>query len=171
MELTEQYPWCEGKILSREESSQLARQLKSEGKALVTVNGSFDLLHAGHLTILYEAKRQGDVLFVGMNSDKSVRQYKGEVRPIIPENERMASLAAISFIDYIILIDEPEAGKEILTAIKPQIHVNGSEYGEPDTWVEKDAMNEVGAKPFVVKRKPGLATSDIIKKIKNLDKI
>jgi len=168
MQIVEQYPWCKGKILAREEGRQLAEKLKSEGKTLVTVNGSFDLLHPGHLLILAEAKQQGDVLFVGVNTDNSVKQYKGSERPIVPENERMAMLAALNFVDYIIPIDEPEAGKEILFDIKPQVHVNGSEYGEPDKWVEKKAVDEVGAKPYVVKRKPGLATTDIIKKIKSL---
>jgi len=165
------YRWCFGKVLSREEAHGFADRLKREGKALVTVNGSFDLLHPGHLVILSEAKAQGDVLFVGVNSDASVRTYKGNGRPIIPEKERIAMLAALSFVDYIILFDEPEVGRQLLLTVRPHVHVNGSEYGDPETWVEWPVMQEVGARGYRVARRSGLATTDIIAKIRSLPEV
>lgn len=160
------YPWCRGKILSREQATARAEELRAAGKTLVTVNGAFDLLHTGHLVVLTEAKTQGDVLFVGMNTDISVKQYKGPDRPIVLETERAAMLAALSYVDYIVPIDAPEAAAEILRTVRPHMHVNGSEYGEPETWVEWPVMQEVGAKGHRVERRPGLATTDIIRKIK-----
>lgn len=166
MHMHETYPWCAGKILSREQAAARAQELRDKGKRIITVNGSFDLLHPGHVTVLTEAKAQGDVLFVGLNTDASVKQYKGPDRPIVPEGERAAMLAALACVDYIVLFDEPEIAREILLTVRPAVHVNGSEYGEPETWVEWPTMQEVGAKGHRVERRLGLATTDIIQKIK-----
>lgn len=162
------YPWTKEKVMSREDGAKKASELKEQGKTLVTVNGSFDLLHPGHLIILTEAKKQGDILFVGMNTDFSVNRYKGPNRPIMPESERMAMLAALSCVDFIVPIDQPEAGREILLTVHPHVHVNGAEYGPAETWYEWPTVQEVGAKPYSVSRRPGLATTDIIGKIKKL---
>lgn len=155
------------KILTLEQAQQKAVQLKAVGKKLVTVNGSFDILHAGHLDILEEAKQQGDVLFVGINSDRSVAGYKGSARPFIPEQERAALIAALICVDYIVILDGPGTGveDEFLRTIKPAIHANGAEYGEPSHWREWPVIQEIGAQAYLVARRPGLATSDIIKKI------
>ena len=168
MELLDRYPWCRGKVVSREEAAAIAERLRREGKVLVTVNGSFDLLHPGHLVILTEAKQQGDVLFVGVNTDASVRQYKSADRPILPETERMATVAALACVDYVVPIDAPEAGQEVVRIVRPDVHVNGAEYGEPETWAEWPVMQDVGARGHRVERHSGLATTDIIRKIKNL---
>lgn len=160
------YSWCAGKILNSEEAAQKAADLRAAGKRLVTVNGSFDLLHTGHLVVLTEAKAQGDVLFIGLNTDASVKKYKGPDRPIIPEGERAAMLAALACVDYIVPFDEVEIGRELLLTVKPHVYVNGSEYGEPETWVEWPTMQEVGAKGHRVERHPGLATTDVIEKIR-----
>jgi rfaE bifunctional protein nucleotidyltransferase chain/domain len=169
LEILESYPWVTGKLLSGGKATSLAEKLRSEGKKIVTINGSFDLLHPGHLFILGEAKKQGDALFVGVNLDESVRVYKGKNRPIMPEGERIAMLAALACVDYIVPIIEPEAGKAILFTIHPHVHVNGCEYGEPETWLEWPAIQEVGCETYSVPRKPGLATTNILKKIKELD--
>jgi len=85
----------EQRIIQTEGLISLADRLRKEGKRIVTTNGSFDLLHAGHLQLLKEAKEQGDVLIVGLNSDASVKQYKSKDRPIIPQEYRAEMLAAI----------------------------------------------------------------------------
>lgn len=161
--------WRYEKILTLDEAKKQAEELAAVGKKLVTVNGSFDILHAGHLDMLEEAKQQGDVLFVGVNSDQSVKGYKGESRPYIPEQERAALVAALACVDYVVIMDGPGAGveDELIRKIRPHLHVNGAEYGEPASWREWPAMQEVGAQGHVVTRRPGLATSDIIKKIKS----
>jgi len=162
-----EHHWRTEKILDLEQAAITAAELKAQGKKIVTVNGAFDIVHAGHLDILEEAKQQGDVLVVGVNSDKSISDKKGPERPFIPQVERMAVLAAFICVDFVVLLDFPydQAQDELILAIKPDIHANGSEYGNPSTWVDKAAMDKVGAKPYVVARRPGLATSGIIKKI------
>ncbi len=164
----ERYPWCAGKVLARAEASVKAAELRRAGKTLVTVNGSFDLLHAGHVVILTEAKAQGDVLFVGVNTDHSLQQYKGLGRPIIPETERLALLAALACTDYLVPIDAPEAGREIVRIVQPHVHVNGSEYGPKETWVEWTEMQDAGVRAHTVVRRPGLASTDIIRRIQDL---
>lgn len=162
--------WRYKKFVALEEAQQRAAQLKETGTKIVTVNGAFDLLHAGHLDFLEEARHQGDVLFVGLNSDRSVRDGKGLGRPIVSQEERAALLAALSCVDYIITIEAPyrEVQNVLLRAVRPHVHVNGSEYGPPQSWIEWPVMQEVGAEGYSVERRPGLATSDIIQRIKKL---
>lgn len=156
------------KILSLAEAGKRAAKLKALGKRLVTVNGSFDLLHAGHLAILEEAKRQGDTLFVGVNSDAAVRQYKGPDRPIVPEAERARLLAALTCVDYVVVLDEKEAGGAIIRLVQPHVHANGSEYGPPEQWVEYPVMREYGVAGVACARRTAHATSDLIRKIRSL---
>lgn len=153
---------------SLEEAEQMAAQLKNQGKKIVTVNGSFDILHAGHLDQLEEAKRQGEVLFVGVNSDKSVREKKGERRPYFPEQARAAMLAAMACVDYVIVIDSPynEVQNVLIRAIKPNIHTNGPDYGPVENWIEWPIMQEVGVKGYVMPRRNDFSTSALIDKIR-----
>ncbi len=161
--------WRTDKILTLQEAAEHAEQLRLQGKILVTLNGSFDILHAGHLDQLEEAKLQGDVLFVGINSDNSVREGKGEGRPYIPAEARAALLAALACTDYVVIIDEPydTVPQALIEAVKPHVHVNGYDYGQPETWVEWPVMQRVGAKGYMVKRRNEISTSDLIKKIRN----
>ncbi len=162
--------WRHDKLLTLQEATDRAQELHSRGKKLVTVNGAFDLLHAGHLDFLEEAKQQGEVLFVGINSDASVREGKGRGRPVFPEWQRAALLAALSCVDYVVIIDAPyrEVQNVLLRAVRPSVHVNGAEYGPPERWIEWLVMQEIGARGYAVQRRAGLATSDIIQKIKSL---
>lgn len=156
------------KVLSHDTAATRAAELRAVDKRLVTVNGSFDLLHAGHLIILNEAKAQGDVLFVGMNSDASVKQRKGPDRPIVAEELRARMLCALLCVDYVVVLDDVEAGAAILRLIHPHVHVNGSEYGPPEQWVEYATLVEMGVLPYVCQRRAALATSDLIQKIQAL---
>ncbi len=159
--------WPYNKIVTLAEAVARSESLRSEGKKIVSMNGSFDILHAGHLYFLNEAKAQGDILIVAVNSDASVRDKKGSVRPFIGEKDRAAMVAAMECVDYVTIIDASydDLPSVLIRAIKPNIHVNGSEYGAPETWVEWPAMQAVGAIGYQVARQPGLATSDLIKKI------
>lgn len=163
-----QHHWRYHKIVSLKQVKQSAAQLRSAGKKIVTVNGSFDLLHAGHLDMLEEAKQQGDVLIVGINSDASIKEKKGAARPIIGQAERAAMLAALACVDYVVIIDAPydKVPSRLIEVVKPDIHANGAEYGQPATWVEWPAMQAVGAQGHAVARRPGLATSELLQKIK-----
>src|SRR6185369_13211677 len=104
----------------------------------------FDVLHAGHVHILEEAKAQGDVLIVGLNSDASVKAYKGESRPIVPQAERARMLLALRAVDFVHIFDETEP-MPFLAEVGPHVHVNGSEYG-PDC-IEAPLVKSLGAHP------------------------
>lgn len=145
--------------------SQLAEQvqiLKSKQKKIATLNGSFDLLHAGHLQIIFEASQVGDILIVALNSDRSIQQYKSPKRPIIPLEYRLQMMAALEFVDYVTWFEETDP-RHLLSIIQPDIHVNGAEYGE--NCIEADIVRAHGGRMHIVQLVPGLSTSTIIRKI------
>ena len=162
--------WRREKLLTLAEAAEQAGVLRAEGKRLVTLNGSFDILHAGHLDQLEEAKHQGDVLFVGINSDASVQEGKGAGRPYVPEEARAALLAALACVDYVVIIDAPYAGgvpQALIRAVKPHVHVNGPDYGAPENWVEWPMMQEVGAVGYTVAHRNDFSTTALVDKIRN----
>jgi len=136
--------------------------LKKEGKTIATLNGSFDLLHAGHLKIIYEASLLSDVLFVLLNTDESIKKYKNKKRPIISLEYRMQMVAALEFVDFVSWFNETNP-INILKKIKPNIHVNGEEYG--DNCIEKKVVEKYG-RLHIVKKDIPLSSSKIIEKIK-----
>ncbi|MCF7851854.1 MAG: adenylyltransferase/cytidyltransferase family protein [Simkaniaceae bacterium] len=150
------------KVIHPDKIIEHVRGLKANGHRIVTLNGSFDLLHAGHLFILYEAKRQGDLLCVALNSDASIQAYKSPDRPIISLKERMQMMAALEVVDLVTWFDELDP-REILKKIRPDVHVNGAEYTE--NCIEAECVREIGARLHLAPRIPALSTSDIIKKI------
>jgi D-glycero-beta-D-manno-heptose 1-phosphate adenylyltransferase len=151
------------KFIDPEELSLLSKSIKESGKTVVTLNGSFDLLHAGHLYILEQAKGQGDILIVALNSDHSIKRYKGSDRPLIPLKERMSLMSALSLVDYVTYFDEDDP-RVVLSKIEPNIHVNGAEYGSE--CIEAKVVLSLGGVIHVVSRIEGLSTSNIIQKIK-----
>lgn len=144
---------------------RLTRRLRQQGKTVVTLNGSFDLIHAGHLAILEAAAQQGDVLIVGVNSDASVRRYKSPDRPIIPLRYRLTLLSQLRMIDYLTVFSETTPLR-FLRLVRPDVHVNGAEYGRK--CVEAPFLKTIGAKLILVRRRPKFATSVIIRKIRSL---
>jgi D-beta-D-heptose 7-phosphate kinase/D-beta-D-heptose 1-phosphate adenosyltransferase len=153
------------RLLSRRSLAPLAATLRGKGKRLVTINGSFDLLHSGHLHILGEAKKQGDVLLVGLNSDASVRSYKGPARPIVPERQRAEMLLALRMVDYVHIFDEVDP-IEFLKELTPDVHVNGSEYGE--NCIESATVLRYGGRVHIVEKVPDLSTSRLINTVRGL---
>ncbi len=141
-------------------------ELKKAGRTIATLNGSFDLLHAGHLEILYQASRQADLLIVALNSDASIKQYKSPNRPIITLEYRLRMVAALEFVDHVTWFEETDP-RALLTKIKPQVHVNGAEYGE--NCIEAETVKKHGGRVHIVSLVPGLSTSDILKKITSLE--
>lgn len=161
--------WRTEKMLTLKDAAEKAAALKTVGKKLVTVNGSFDILHAGHLDQLEEAKKQGDVLFIGVNSDVSVKDGKGPTRPFIPEQARAAMLAALTCVDYVIIIDAAynKVQDILIDTVQPAVHVNGPDYGKPETWIEWPVMQKYGTVGFSVPIRNTLSTSKLVEKIKN----
>ena len=152
------------KIKTREEINKIAEDLRKKGKTIVTTNGSFDMLHIGHVKFLQEAKQQGDVLIVGLNSDSSVKENKGEERPINNEENRALVLAALECVDYVVVFDEKTPLK-LMEVIRPNVHVNGEEYGED--CIEAPIVKKFGGKIHLVKKYKDFSTTKLIEKIKN----
>ncbi len=157
------YPELEKKIVSLETLLPIVQQLKSEGKTIVTNNGSYDIVHLGHILGLFEAKQQGDILIVGVNSDFSVKSYKGPDRPINDEKMRSHLLAALSCTDYVFLFDDLDP-RDWLNKIQPHIHTNGAEYGE--NCIEREVVESHGGKIHLLSMVDGYKTTNIIQKIK-----
>lgn len=142
----------------------LLRALEAErgrGRKIVFTNGCYDLVHAGHASTLEFARSHGDVLVLGLNSDRSVRRLKGEGRPIVPQADRARLLAAFEAVDYVVLFDEDTPAK-LVKALRPDVLVKGEDYRGKEVVGSRDAGRVVLA-PLV----KGVSTSDIIRRIKN----
>jgi len=151
-----------GKIISLKQAVRISRALRATGKKLVTVNGSLDLLHSGHIFMLQKAAEYGDVLLVLVNSDDSVRRYKGPHRPIVPQDERAAIVAGVSGVDYVALFDDINP-KKVLEQIKPAVHCNGSDWGK--NCVEREVVEKNRGIVKVLPKIKGLSTTKLIESI------
>lgn len=140
-------------------------RLKALGKSIATLNGSFDLLHAGHLQIIYEASLVADCLIVALNTDRSIQEYKSPNRPIIPLEYRLQMMSALAFVDYVTWFDEINP-IPFLQKVKPNVHVNGADWGSE--CIEKETVLSLNGTLHIAQFVPGLSTSSIIKKIKDL---
>jgi D-beta-D-heptose 7-phosphate kinase/D-beta-D-heptose 1-phosphate adenosyltransferase len=152
------------RLVPRHALAPLAATLRAKRKRIVTLNGSFDILHNGHLHILNEARKRGEVLIVGLNSDTSVRSYKGPDRPIVPERQRAEMLLALRLVDYVHIFDEPDP-IAFLEQVRPDVHVNGSEYGYD--CIERDVVRRGGGEIHIVERIPGLSTSRLVETVRS----
>ena len=114
-------------LLSQRDMQKKVKQLQENGKKVVFTNGVFDILHVGHLTYLEEARELGDVLIVGVNSDRSVKTNKGDKRPINSEKNRAEMLLGLKFVDFTVIFDE-KTPENLLDLLKPDIHVKGGDY-------------------------------------------
>jgi rfaE bifunctional protein nucleotidyltransferase chain/domain len=150
-----------GQPMALAEAEALADRWRRDGRTIVTTNGSFDLLHVGHVRYLQEAAAQGDCLIVGLNSDASVRANKGPTRPIVPEAQRAEMLLALRCVDAVVVFDAPTP-LAFLRAVRPHVHVNGAEYG--DDCVEAPLLAEWGARLHLVPRIEGLSSSALMER-------
>lgn len=153
------------KIRNLKEVKKILNKLRNQGKKIVTTNGTFDILHVGHIRYLEKAKSLGDVLIVGINSDKSVKSYKDKRRPILPVAERMELLAALRCVDYVFQFSEKDPRKW-LEKLKPNIHVKGGDYKHP--LLEEDIVRKNGGKVKIIPFTKAKSTTAIIEKIQSL---
>jgi len=155
-------PWLQKKLVEPEHLDKKVQELRSNNHTLATLNGSFDLLHAGHLYIIHQASLQADRLIVCLNSDRSIQLYKNPNRPIITLQYRLEMMAALEFVDFVTWFEEttPIA---ILSKIQPDVHVNGAEYGSH--CIEAPIVHQYGGRLHLVDRIPGLATTHVVEKI------
>ncbi len=152
-----------GKVVNIDEIVQIVRELKSEGKKIVFTNGCFDILHRGHVEYLAKAKELGDVLIVGLNSDSSVKQIKGDGRPIVSQEDRAFILSNLAFVDYVVIFDEPTP-YELISKIIPDVLVKGSDWAIEDV-VGRDIVEANGGRVVLVELTPNRSTTNIIKTI------
>ncbi len=155
----------ENKIIPREKLAALAMELLAKGQKIVTSNGCFDLLHWGHIKYLYDAKQLGDVLIVGINSDRSVKKLeKGTCRPLVEAKIRALQVAGLASVDYVSIFDE-DTPIEFLKVIRPNIHVKGADYeGKP--LPERATVESGGGKIELIPLVSGFSTTALIQKIK-----
>jgi D-beta-D-heptose 7-phosphate kinase/D-beta-D-heptose 1-phosphate adenosyltransferase len=149
---------------SMERALELLAGARASGKTVVFTNGVFDILHPGHVRYLQEAKRLGDLLIVGVNSDRSVRANKGPDRPVTPAEERAEILAALAPVDAAVIFDE-DTPHAIITALQPDVLVKGADW-EEDAIVGRDVVEGRGGRVVRVKIEPGYSTSVIVEKIR-----
>jgi len=152
-------------ILSRETLKERLDILKGEGKTIVFTNGCFDIIHAGHVRYLREAKNLGDILVLALNSDSSVKAIKGDERPIVPEAERATVVGSLESVDYVILFDD-ETPLRLIKYLRPHILVKGGDWSEENV-VGRDAARQWGGTVVIIPEVKGASTTNIIEKIRN----
>jgi rfaE bifunctional protein nucleotidyltransferase chain/domain len=151
--------------MTREQASELVTRERAKGRVIVFTNGVFDILHPGHVRYLRDARALGDLLIVGLNSDRSVRELgKAPDRPINPEHERAEVLGALSSVDAVVVFDEPDP-HAIISALQPDILVKGADWAE-DAVIGRDVVEARGGKVVRVKLADGYSTTNIINRIK-----
>ncbi|EMF81476.1 bifunctional protein RfaE, domain II [Leptospira weilii serovar Topaz str. LT2116] len=137
-----------------------------ENQRIVFTNGCFDLIHRGHITYLSQARELGDFLWIGLNSDSSVKRLKGEQRPVVPEDDRAILLSNLRFVDAVTIFSQ-DTPLELIRLIKPAIHVKGGDYKVEDL-PETSIVREFGGKVEILPFVPGKSTSLLIEKILKL---
>ncbi len=154
------------RILTRDELKQAIANSRAQKKRIVFTNGCFDILHVGHLHLLNQAKAFGDILVVGVNSDRSVSKLKGKERPVVNEKERAEILANLRMVDFVTIFDEDTA-VELLKTIEPDIYVKGGDYNL-DNLPEAPTIAAFGGKVEFIEFLPRKSTTGLIDKIKAL---
>jgi rfaE bifunctional protein nucleotidyltransferase chain/domain len=153
------------KIKTLASLSKIIKQAKKRNNIIVFTNGCFDLFHYGHLVSLRKAKKYGDILIVGVNSDSSVKKLKGKNRPVFSQKERVSIICSLEFVDYCVIFKE-ETPEKIIKFLKPDIIIKGSDYKEEQV-VGYDFVKRYGGKVVLLPLVKGFSTTEIIKKIKN----
>jgi len=136
------------KVFTRDELVALADEWRRHGDHIVLANGTFDLLHVGHVRYLNGARRLGDRLVVAVNSDASVRELKGEGRPFMPADERAEILASLAAVDAVIIFDEPDV-RAVIRALRPNVHAKGTDY-TAESVPERDTVIDCGGRVAIV---------------------
>lgn len=154
------------KVKTVRQLKRILARLRRRGERIVFTNGCFDLLHIGHLRYLQRARRHGDRLVVGINSDRSVRQIKGPPRPLIPQAERAEVLAALSCVDFVTVFNERDP-LAVITALQPDVLIKGSDWGQ-NKIIGREVVEGRGGRVRRVPLVKGVSTTRLIKKIRRL---
>ena len=151
-------------IISRETIGEICNELRVTNKQIVFTNGCFDILHAGHVTYLESAKRLGDILIIGLNSDGSVKRLKGKSRPVNSEHDRAIVLGALKAVDFVVYFEE-DTPLELIKIVKPDFLVKGGDY-KIENIVGADVVQDKGGEVFVIPFVEGKSTTNIINKMR-----
>jgi D-glycero-beta-D-manno-heptose 1-phosphate adenylyltransferase len=158
------------KILDMDELAVRAGELRTSGKRLIATNGCFDLVHAGHIHYLQAARALGDVLAVGLNGDRSVRELKGSGRPINNERDRAEVLAALECVDLVTIFPQTRA-THFISASVPAIYVKGGDYtSETLNAEERAALKKIGAQIRILPFEKGYSTSRLLERLRGIGK-
>ena len=153
------------KILTLDQLRAEARRLRAEGKCVAATNGCFDILHVGHVRYLAAAQKLGDVLVVGLNGDDSVRQLKGEGRPVNRERDRAEVLSALESVDYVTIFSEKRA-TNFLRAAQPAVYAKGGDYTTDTLDPEERAiLEQFGTRIEIIPFEKGYSTSELLTRI------
>ncbi|WP_321493030.1 D-glycero-beta-D-manno-heptose 1-phosphate adenylyltransferase [uncultured Desulfobacter sp.] len=153
----------DNKVVTLDEMCRLFREYKIHGRTVVFTNGCFDILHAGHVAYLEKAKSFGDILVLGLNSDVSIRQIKGELRPVICQEQRARVVAALACVDHVVLFDAPDP-EILIRCIVPDVLVKGADWPE-DKIIGARFVKDCGGRVERVDFEEDISTSKIIERI------
>src|SRR5215213_7711828 len=151
------------RILSREELIRRIAEARKTGARIVLANGCFDVLHVGHVRYLEGARKLGDILIVGINSDEQVALQKGAGRPVLPATDRAEIVASLESVTYVTIFNEPTV-EELLLALKPDVHAKGTDY-TTETVPERDVVRSYGGEVAIVGDPKDHSTSAIIARL------
>ncbi len=155
----------QGHVVTAGELARLRDEMEAAGRRLVFTNGCFDLLHAGHVRYLQQARALGDALAVGLNSDRSVRELKGEGRPVNSQNDRAEVLAALGCVDYVVIFDGTRA-TETIRAVRPHVYAKGGDYTPESLDAgECEALAAAGSKVEILPLVPGRSTTAVLERL------
>lgn len=154
------------RTLDQKDAAELAARERAAGRTIVFTNGVFDLIHPGHVRYLKDARALGDLLIVGVNSDRSVRAIKGPARPLTPERERAEILTSLGCVDAAVIFDE-DTPRELITLIQPDVLVKGADWAE-DRIVGRDIVEARGGRVVRIALALGFSTTNLVEKIRLL---
>ncbi len=151
------------KVVSRDELAERVREERAAGRTIAFANGCFDILHVGHVRYLESAAQEADVLVVALNDDDSVRQLKGDGRPILPAGDRAELVAALRCVDYVVTFAETTVGP-LLTALRPDVHCKGTDY-TIESVPERDIVLGYGGRTAIVGDPKDHSTRELLARI------
>jgi D-glycero-beta-D-manno-heptose 1-phosphate adenylyltransferase len=154
-----------GKVLTREQLVAATQALRTEGRTISFANGCFDMLHVGHVRYLQAAAEEADVLVVALNDDNSVRQLKGDGRPILPAEDRAELVAALRGVDFVVIFPETTVGS-LLEAVRPDVHCKGTDY-TVESVPERDIVRAYGGRTAIVGDPKDHSTQNLLARLAN----
>ena len=157
-------PLARRKLVTLERALELREEARRQDKSVVFTNGCFDLLHVGHIRYLVGAADEGDILFVALNSDRSVRTLKGDGRPLFPAEERAEIISALECVDAVLIFDDSSVDR-LLRQLRPNVHAKGTDY-VPDTVPERETVIAYGGRIAIVGDPKDHSSADLLERLR-----